>query len=126
MCNLTQLWFDVDHLLDSEFRLLRQMLGQSAANRAMSDCPHLIPWLNTLTQRSGMTVRTARGMLSPDGQRSLIAAEIARWPWQPERWMMLLAGAKERKVIGQAVVFKAQSGQWSPAGLSESLDSRPS
>jgi superfamily II DNA or RNA helicase len=126
MCNLTQLWFDVDHLLENEFRLLRQLLGHSAANRAMSDCPHLIPWLNTLIHRSGMTIRMARGMLSPDGQRSLIAAEIARWPWQPERWMMLLAGAKERKVIGQAVVFKAQSGQWSHAGLGEATDSSPS
>jgi hypothetical protein len=124
-CQLTQLWFDSSQITRKEFTLLRKFLGKSATRNVMSDCAHLIPWLDSLIAAHGMTVRSARGMPSPNKQKLLITAEVSRWPWQPERWLVLLADQLGDHAFGRAVVFSPHRGDWTASTLIEGISSDP-
>ena len=120
-CSLTQLWFDSSHMSKNELALLRKFLGKSPARGVMSDSSHLVPWLDSLVASHGLSVRSAYGLPSPDKRRLLVAAEIARWPWQPERWLVLLADSSGERLHGRGVVFSPQRGGWTPSGFVDGI-----
>ena len=125
MCSLTQLWFDSSQMLEQEFSLLRKCLGKSQTSNVMSDCAQMIPWLDSLIASQSMSLRAAHGMLSPSKQKLLIAAEAARWPWQPERWLVLLAAPQGGRSFGRAVVFSPYRGGWKATDLIDGVASNP-
>lgn len=122
-CALTQLWFDSSQIMNDEFALLRRCFGKTPARSAMSDCNHLVPWIDSLITSHGVSIRSARGIPSPDKRRLLVVADIARWPWQPERWLVLLADSLGERHFGRGVVFSPQKGGWTPTGFIEGSSS---
>lgn len=124
-CQLTQLWFDSSQITRKEFSLARKFLGKAPTRNAMTDCSHMIPWLDSMIAAHSMTVRSARGMPSPNKQKLLITAEIARWPWQPERWLVLLADQRGDQVFGRAIVFSPHRGEWTASTIIDGIASEP-
>ena len=123
LCSLTQLWFDSSQMLEQEFSLLRKFLGKSQMRDGMANCVQMIPWLDSLIASQGMSVRSAHGVVSPNKQKLLITAELARWPWQPERWLVLLAAPQGGRSFGRAVVFSPHRGGWKATDFIEGSDS---
>jgi hypothetical protein len=124
-CALTQLWFDSSQMSKEEFVLLRKFLGKTPNRGAMSACHQMVPWLDSLIASQSMSLRTAHGMLSPSKKKLLIAAEVARWPWQPERWLVLLADPQGGRSFGRAVVFSPHRGGWTATTFIDGVASTP-
>lgn len=109
-CRSTGLWFGREWLKDGEFALIQEAVMKHD-RQAWRMCDDLKAWITPLLKEHGR-LRSLYGLMSPDGHREIVAAELARWPWQSERRAVLLVVPQNKKLLGQIALFVSQGQQW--------------